>query len=254
PACVAPTKPQFETSVVLEPVFTGVDMVRPLLALQAPGDASRWYVVEQRGRVLAFDNTPDVSNSDVFLDIRQRVTAYNDSGSYYDEEQGLLGMAFDPNYATNRFIYVSYTRGGNPGTSVVSRFVVHEDGQSVDDTSEYEILTLSQPFSNHNGGHIEFGPDGFLYIGFGDGGAGGDPYGYGQNASSWLATILRVDVHGGEPYGVPGDNPFVDGGGAPEVYAWGLRNPWRFHFDKETAELWPGDVGQDEWEEIDIVV
>ena len=120
--CVAPTKPQFETSVTLERVFAGVSMTRPLLALQAPGDGSRWYVVEQRGRVISFENTPNVSGSDVFLDIRQRVTAYDDSFTYYDEEQGLLGMAFDPNYSNNRFIYVSYTRGGNPGTSVVSRY------------------------------------------------------------------------------------------------------------------------------------
>ena len=116
PTCVAPPKPQFETSVSLEPVFSGVSMTRPLVALQAPGDSTRWYVAEQRGRVLVFDNRPDVSSADIFLDIRQRVTAYDDSFNYYDEEQGLLGMAFDPNYATNGYFYVSYTRGGNPGT------------------------------------------------------------------------------------------------------------------------------------------
>lgn len=150
-------------------------------------------------------------------------------------------------------MFLSYTRDGSPLVSVISEFAVGPGGTSFDPDSERIILTLDQPYGNHNGGKIVFGPDGYLYIGFGDGCAGGDPQGNGQSTRTLLGALLRIDVDSGAPYAIPADNPFATGGGAPEIYAWGLRNPWRFSFDSATGALWLADVGQDRWEEIDIV-
>ena len=178
---------------------------------------------------------------------RERV---NDSGN----EQGLLGLAFDPEFALNGFFYVNYT--SREGT-VISRFSVDTiDQDRGDPQSELVILKVEQPFSNHNGGNLVFGPDGYLYIGMGDGGSAGDPLGSGQDPSTLLGAILRIDVAGAsedQPYSIPADNPFINGGGRGEVWAYGFRNPWRFAIDKSSGDLWVGDVGQNRFEEVDLV-
>ena len=232
--------------VALERAFPELSFDRPLAFLQAPDRPDSWYIAEQAGRVFVFDNRPGVVRASLFADIRGRV----DDGP---NEAGLLGMAFHPEYATNRRVFLSYTRNGSPLVSVISEFAARRDGSALDPGSERAILTLDQPYGNHNGGGIGFGPDGYLYIGFGDGGAGGDPKGNGQKTGTLLGALLRVDVDSRTPYGIPPDNPFVAAGGRPEIYAYGLRNPWRWSFDRKTGALWLADVGQDKWEEIDII-
>ncbi len=189
----------------------------------------------------------------VFVDIRGRVL----SGG----EQGLLGMAFHPDFAANGEVFLSYT-ASSPRRSVLSRFTSLDGGQTLSASSEEVLLTVDQPFSNHNGGHIAFGPDGLLYYGLGDGGSGGDPDNNAQTTTNLLGTVVRIDVDGPPPYGIPADNPFAanprcaTGTGTapcPEIYAFGLRNPWRWSFDRATGDLWLGDVGQGSWEEIDRV-
>ncbi len=202
-----------------------------------------WYVTERAGRVQRIDAA--TGKSTLWLDITDRV----DSGG---NEMGLLGMALAPDFETSRVFYLDYTGGGQ---TVVSRFHAAADGLSADPISEQQLLKVDQPFPNHNGGQLAFGPDGYLYIGLGDGGSGNDPSGNGQNLSTLLATILRVDVSGNDAtYTVPADNPFADHGSArPEIWAYGFRNPWRFSFDRDTGQLWVGDVGQNTREEIDLV-
>jgi glucose/arabinose dehydrogenase len=186
-----------------------------------------------------------------FLDIRNKV---EDSGN----EEGLLGVAFHPQYKTNGYFYVNYT-ANNPDRTVISRFKVSTTNPDIaDPTSEVVLLTFNQPYSNHNGGQVLFGPDEYLYIGVGDGGSGGDPQGHGQNLKTLLGTILRIDVNkqeGGKKYAIPADNPFTGNksGYKEEIYAYGLRNPWRLSFDPVTKKLWTGDVGQNAYEEIDII-
>jgi glucose/arabinose dehydrogenase len=165
----------------------------------------------------------------------------------------LLGVAFHPRFAENGFVYVSYTAPGAPLTSVVARFNSPDRGVTMDVNSETALLTLPQPFANHNGGHIVFGSDGMLYVGFGDGGSEGDPNGNGQDTNTLLGKILRLDVDNAAPYAIPGDNPFAGGGGRGEIWAFGLRNPWRFQFDRGTGALWAGDVGQNQFEEVDRI-
>jgi uncharacterized repeat protein (TIGR03806 family) len=244
PTCVAPDRPSTGGDVALERVFSNVSFDQAVALVQAPGDASRWFVVEQGGTIQAFDNTADVADTVEFLDITRRV----DSAS---SETGLLGMAFHPDFATNGEVFVSYT-APSPLTSTVSRFTSADGGRTLDPDSEQILLEVTQPFTNHNGGSIAFGPDGYLYLGFGDGGSQGDPSGNGQDTNVLLAKILRIDVDGGDPYAIPADNPFAAGGGRAEVYAWGFRNPWRFSFDA-AGNLWVGDVGQNEVEEVDRV-
>lgn len=231
----------------LVPAFPNLRFSKPVALLQAPSDPTRWYVVEQTGRVMVFDDDPAIGETSVFIDLRKRVNARG-------FEAGLLGMAFHPDYQANGQVILSYTRGRRNLTSVISRFFADDARQVLDPASERVVLTVDQPFRNHNGGQVTFGPDGFLYIGFGDGGAGGDPRGNGQNTDTLLGAMLRIDVDRGDPYGIPPDNPFAAGGGRPEIYAWGLRNPWRWSFDAATGDLWVGDVGQNRIEEIDIVV
>ena len=199
-----------------------------------------------------FPNNQQVLQAGTFLDITNRVSeAYN--------EEGLLGLAFDPDYKSNGYFYVYYS-AASPRRSVLSRFSVSQsDPKLADPNSEFIIMEIAEPFGNHNGGQLEFGPDGYLYIGVGDGGppSGGDPLGNGQNTSTLLGSILRIDVSGvsGQMnYRIPIDNPFVGvADGRDEIWAYGLRNPWRFSFDKATGLLWTGDVGQSDWEEIDVV-
>ena len=224
---------------------------RRLTNLAQPQDApDRIFVTEQAGLVRAFPNDPQATEAGVFLDIRDRVS---EAGN----EEGLLGLAFDPDYAANGHFYVYYS-ADSPRRSVVSRFTVLPDSlTSADPDSELVIMEIPQPYGNHNGGQLAFGPDGYLYVGLGDGGSRGDPVGNGQDIGTLLGTILRVDVAGASVdggYAVPSDNPFVGVQGArTEIWAYGLRNPWRFSFDRETGALWAGDVGQNRWEEIDLV-
>ena len=219
--------------------------------MQPPGGDDRLFVTEQPGRVLAFANDPEVSKVDVVLDLRDQV---NDSGS----EEGLLGLAFDPGFSHNGYLYVYYS-ASNPRRSVVSRFTMDRDrdrdrtwdragyGGAAEPQSELVLLEVEQPYRNHNGGQLAFGPDGYLYISLGDGGSGGDPQGNGQNVKTLLGSILRIDVSNAspaEPYRVPEDNPFWDDETARgEIWAYGLRNPWRFSFDPVTGDLWDGGRG-----------
>lgn len=213
---------------------------RPI-GLANAGDG-RLFVLEQRGliRVLQEDSLLDPP----MLDIRDRV---NSSGN----EQGLLGLAFHPDFASNGYFYVNYTRAG--GDTVVSRFLLPPGATQADPGTEQVLLTIDQPFSNHNGGALVFGPDGTLYISTGDGGSAGDPFGNAQSLDTLLGKLLRIDVNAADPYGIPPDNPFAAGGGKPEIWAYGLRNPWRFSFDPLTDDLYIADVGQGSWEEIDFV-
>ncbi len=211
--------------------------------IENAGD-ERLFITEQQGIIKVISGAGTVLSTP-FLDIRSRV---GDNAN----ERGLLGLAFHPDYANNGYFFVNYTN--NSGDTRVSRFSVsEEDPNQADPDSEVIILEIDQPYSNHNGGCIKFGPDGYLYIGMGDGGSGGDPYGNGQNGQALLAKILRIDIDTGNPYGIPADNPFVgDDSVLDEIWALGVRNPWRFSFDRETGDLWIADVGQDEWEEIDF--
>jgi glucose/arabinose dehydrogenase len=179
-----------------------------------------------------------------FLDITDRVGSAN-------SEQGLLGLAFDPEYVQRGTLYVNYT--DRQGNTVVSRFSGTSDPDRAEAASEVVLLTLDQPASNHNGGHLAFGPDGALYIGTGDGGGAGDRYGNGQNGQTLLGALLRLDVDGGQPYAIPADNPFVGNGAVrDEIWALGLRNPWRYSFDRSTGDLYIADVGQNLYEEINV--
>jgi len=252
-ACSDSTSP-VETgteNIALERVFPELEFDRPVALLQMPGDSSRWFIVETQGRVKTFEAESTVTDAEIVLDISDRVI----SGG----ERGLLGMAFHPRFAETGFVYLSYTASENGQlVSRISRFYMPVEQLEIQADSETVILSLEQPYTNHNGGNIAFGPDGYLYIGFGDGGGAGDPEGNAQNTSTVLGAILRIDVDGGSPYSIPADNPFAESagcesGGCPELFAWGLRNPWRWSFDPETGELWAGDVGQNQWEEIDII-
>ncbi|MDJ0748902.1 MAG: PQQ-dependent sugar dehydrogenase [Woeseiaceae bacterium] len=257
PPVTPPTPPPTTTpGITVSQAFTSLPaFVQPTVLKQAPGDDARWFVGEKRGRILVFANNPNSSSSSTFLDIEGLT---NPSG-----EGGLLGIAFHPDFPTTPEVYVSYTRDGAPLESHVSRFTSNDGGQTLLAASEEIIFTVLQPETNHNGGDIAFGPDGFLYVSFGDGGGGGDPREYGQDDNNLHGTIVRIDVDGAAPYEIPPGNPNASNGvctqgfgGAPcpEIFAWGLRNPWRISFDRVTGRLWTGDVGQGAWEEIDVIV
>jgi len=226
-----------------EPVFSQLAFDKPLFLTAAPGAPERVYVATQGGRIFYFPKQPEPRAARVFLDLRDRVTQRGG-------EEGLLGLAFHPDFASNRWFYVYYTPADRPRRTVLSRLRA-KSTEVADPASEQILLTIAQPYSNHNGGMIAFGPDGRLYAGIGDGGSGGDPHDHGQNLDTLLGKILRVTADGA----APPDNPFVGRAGArPEIWAYGMRNPWRFSFDRETAALWVADVGQNKWEEIDRVV
>lgn len=242
--------PPGTVSYEVEPAFPNLSFSRPLYLDHAGDGSDRLFVVEQSGIIQVFENNASTSNRSVFLDIQDRV---DDSGN----EEGLLGLAFHPDYANNGFFYVNYTADNQ---TIISRFEVSgSNPDQADSGSETVILTYNQPFSNHNGGHLAFGPDGYLYIASGDGGSGGDPDENAQNLKTLLGNILRIDVDGsenGNNYAIPPDNPFAGNseGFREEIFAYGLRNPWRFSFDSENGDLLAGDVGQSELEEIDIIV
>lgn len=217
----------------LVPFVDGLES--PLLATHAGDGSGRVFVVEQVGRIRVVKEGELLPEP--FLDISDRLI----SGG----EQGLLGLAFHPDHRRNGSFFVNYT--DEAGDTVISRFRAPPGSDSATD-SESVLLEIDQPYSNHNGGHLAFGPDGYLYIAMGDGGSGGDPHNNGQRLDTLLGKLLRIDVDRGEPYGIPADNPFADGGGEPEIWAYGLRNPWRFSFDSD--QLWIADVGQNALEEV----
>ena len=251
---IAPPPTSTVPTIAIQAVFGNLVFDRPVALLQAPRDSARWFVVEKGGVVRIFANDENTLSSSIFLDISGITNA--------SAEGGMLGMTFDPEFPLVPEVYVSYTRTGSPLVSYLSRFSSTDNGSTLNPSTEEVILTVNQPYGNHNGGDIHFGPDGFLYAGFGDGGGSGDPDGNGQNTTTLMGAILRVDVKGGSPYGIPPGNAFetnaVCTGGTgtascPEIYAWGLRNPWRISFDTVTSKLWVGDVGQGNWEEIDVI-
>lgn len=230
--------------------FPNLEFAAPVDIQHAGDNSNRLFVLEQEGRIRVFQNDSLVNSTEVFLDIRDKVL--------YGGEQGLLGLAFHPNYSENGYFYLDYTRS-NPRRTVISRFQVSANNPNqADPNSEFVLLEVEQPYSNHNGGQIVFGPDGFLYITLGDGGSGGDPLNSGQDRTTLLGNILRIDVDNpdnGLNYGIPNDNPFVGNneGWREEIYAYGLRNVWRFSFDPITNKLWAADVGQNAYEEINII-
>lgn len=238
-----------QNSIAITNVYINLNFSNPL-DLQSPKDGTnRLFVAEKGGTIKVFDNDETVQEATTFLDISSRTAT--------ESELGLLGFAFHPEYNTNGFVYVTYTPQDN--LAVISRFKVSEiDANRIDETSETILLEIAQPFTNHNGGQLAFGPDGYLYIASGDGGGSGDPDGNAQNLESLLGKILRIDVNTkdeGLNYAIPTDNPFVDTRDAKgEIYAYGFRNPWRFSFDNQTNTIWAGDVGQEEVEEVDIII
>jgi glucose/arabinose dehydrogenase len=261
-------------AVTLKPVFEKLSDERPVWMSEAPDGSGRLFIVYQKGKIAVVKKGSDGGDATTFLEIEDR-------HPNFENEDGLMSIAFHPGFATNHLFYIYYNQKNSPGQgsqplnfayrSVISEFKVSAtDPDQADMSSERILLQVPQPFSNHKGGELLFGPDGYLYLGLGDGGAGGDPFGSGQNTATLLAKMLRLDVNSratfgrGQQkhelqYGFPSDNPFVneiDAGGSgarKEVFAYGLRNPWRYSFDRQTGDLWVGDVGQDLWEEIDLV-
>lgn len=222
-------------AVKLVPVVTK-GLVRPVEVVVAPGEPEKLYVVEQAGLIKVFEKGKLAEKP--FLDLRQRVR--------WGGEMGLLSLAFHPKYAANRRFFVNYTTQRKTLTTVVAQY---KAGSS----EEKEVLSFPQPYTNHNGGQLAFDKAGMFYVATGDGGSGGDPHGNGQRLDTWLGKILRVDVDAKSPYSIPPDNPYAKGGGKPEIFAYGMRNPWRMSFDEPTGLLFAADVGQSSWEEIDII-
>ena len=237
----------------IENAFPNLSFEDPVGIYKADDGSNRLFVIEQRGRIKVFDNNPSVTNYDMFLDITDIV---NQDGGY--TEEGLLGLAFHPNFSENGYFYVNYTDYG-PRRNVVARYSVSSTNPNqANYSSSFVIIEVNQPYSNHNGGQLGFGPDdGYLYISFGDGGSGGDPLGHGQNLSTLLGTIIRIDVDNTSAdlnYSIPPDNPFfLPLNARDEIYAYGLRNTWKFSWDEVTGLLWGADVGQNSYEEINII-
>ncbi|HVU26195.1 MAG TPA: PQQ-dependent sugar dehydrogenase [Verrucomicrobiae bacterium] len=261
----AQSLPQIE----LKQVFPKLQIDRPVWMSEVPDGSGRFFVVGQAGKILVVKKDSDGADAKEFLNIEDR-------HPYFQNEDGLLSIAFHPGFKTNGLFYIYYTQENPkdqnlkpqnyPYRSVVSELKISAtDPDKADISSERILLEVPQPFWNHKGGELCFGPDGYLYLGLGDGGLGGDPFGSGQSTSTLLAKMLRIDVntrdtvrHGNReeelPYGIPRDNPFArEPNARHEIFAYGLRNPWRYSFDRATGDLWVGDVGQDLWEEVDLV-
>lgn len=229
-----------------------IQKLRPIVLTHAGDGSGRIFVAMQSGVIHVLEGRT-AANSEIFLDLSARVHDWQK-----DNEEGLLGMALHPDYQKNGQLYVYYSSHDEPRTSIVSRFTAKADNPNQGDPdSEQIVMKIPQPFSNHNGGSIAFGKDGYLYIALGDGGGRNDPMRHGQNLSTWMGSILRIDIdkqESGRNYAIPADNPFVDRKDArPEIYAYGFRNIWRMTVDRQTGRIWVGDVGQDLWEEVDIV-
>jgi uncharacterized repeat protein (TIGR03806 family) len=266
-SCLAGDPPSSTVSLAVQRAFTNLTFTQPVAMLQEPGNAARWYVVQKTGSVRVFDNTANVSTSTEFVNLASRLytTQLGDT-----DERGLLGMAFHPNYPADPRVYLSYS-GNDPTLGLVDRvsqFRLINGGTTLDPASEIELLNIDDPEDNHNGGNIAFGPDGFLYIGIGDGGGGNDQHGSignSQRLTTLLGKMLRIDVAASsvsQPYAIPAGNPFAanlpcTGGtgsqNCPEIFAYGFRNPWRWSFDRASGQLWLNDVGQNAIEEVDLV-
>lgn len=248
----------FATSLTAQPAVELTQLLSGLnqpTAIEAPRDGSeRLFICQKGGRIRIVDLTTNTILASDFLNISSRIST--------NSERGLLGLAFHPDFANNGQLFISYSADGSfggyaVGTSIYSRLTLDSPADNTASMATEEIiLTVNQDFANHNGGHIAFGPDGYLYIGMGDGGSGGDPNGRGQQTTSMLGKMLRIDVDNPGPnaaYGIPADNPFVNNSAVlDEIWATGLRNPWRYSFDRETGDLWIGDVGQNAREEINF--
>jgi glucose/arabinose dehydrogenase len=235
--------------------FPRLKFERPVWMEAPPGDPHRFFVVEQGGAIRVFENSREADSSKLVLDLSDKILAYNSEGH---NEEGLLAFAFHPKFEENGYFFVYYT-AARPRRGVLSRFKVSdEDPDRADPASEQTFLIVEQPFGNHNGSTVLFGPDGYLYASFGDGGSANDPFGHGQNLGTLLGTVIRIDVdtpRREEMYSIPKDNPFRGRKDArPEIWAYGLRNVWRMSFDRQTGELWGGDIGQNKWEEIVMIV
>ncbi len=232
-----------------EPVHENTKFNEPVQVVFDGAHADVMYVVEKDGRVIQVSLDRWANEQKVFMDITDRVSVRN-------AEEGLLSLAFHPNHKDNGQLVVWYT-ARNPRRTILSRFTLDKETQTIRPDSEEELFSVKQPWGNHNGGTVLFDDQGFLYVSIGDGGSGNDPYGNGQNKSTLLATIVRIDIDtpsGDLKYSIPPDNPFVNEKQARgEIWAYGLRNVWRMSFDRKTGELWAGDVGQNKWEEIDII-
>ena len=214
---------------------------KPLFLTPSPDATNRLFVVEQDGQILIVQG--NIVLPTPFLNLAEKLSTGG--------ERGLLGLAFHPHFSSNGRFFLNYTRAEDRATVIAEYRASSNPNQATQ--NESVLLVIPQPYGNHNGGMLAFGPDQFLYIGMGDGGAGGDPENYAQNRTELLGKFLRIDVNQQPPYSLPPDNPFVNEPGRPEIFAWGLRNPWRFSFDRETGELWAGDVGQNLWEEINVI-
>ena len=245
---VTPPTKKTAITITTADAHPGLKFDAPVEYTYANDGTSRMFVVEQPGRIKVVDKAAGAKIADTYLDIKSKVG--------YGGEMGLLGLAFHPDFKENGYFFVNYTKN-NPRETVISRFKAPSaDARQIDPATEVVLLKFRQPYANHNGGSMAFGPDGYLYIGTGDGGSGGDPQNNAQNRNSLLGKILRIDVNGIAKghYGIPADNPYAGNkdGYEPEIYAYGMRNPWRFSFDKK-GQLWTGDVGQNKIEEIDVI-
>ena len=223
----------------VQPIVTA--LAQPVAITHAGDGSGRLFITLKGGKVIIYDGTKVLPEP--FIDLSSLVST--------NSERGLLSVTFHPSYESNGFFFVDYTN--TDGDTVIARYSVSNDPNVADQSSALVLLKITQPYQNHNGGQLQFGPDGYLYIGMGDGGSGGDPQNNAQNPGTHLGKMLRIDVDGGVPYAIPASNPFV---GNPEVldeiWALGLRNPWRFSFDRQTGDLFIGDVGQGTWEEVDF--
>jgi len=254
--CLAPKTPPQKNQVVIQNAFPNLSFILPVGLIQAPNDDSHWYVLEQAGIIYKFENNENTASKDVFIDITDRVL-----GPDHFLETGLMGAAFHPDFENNGKVFLFYTTqdggtdyaGCNPiycsARGILSVFTMKPDKTGLDPTSEQVLLDIFLPDSRHHAGHIVFGPDGYLYLSLGDGGR----YFVSQEPDSLLGSLLRLDVDSAFPYAIPPGNPFNGPGERPEIYAIGFRNPWKWSFDRLTGEIWAGDVGHANWEEIDFV-
>jgi uncharacterized repeat protein (TIGR03806 family) len=254
--CVVPPRPATQTAVALSPALGGKTFSQPVAITQAPGDDKRFFVTQLSGqiRVVSADGTfaPNL------IDLTAYPNEVKGGAGTGGQEYGLLGLTFSPNWQTNHTAYISYNKpSGAPSgvDSLIARYRSSDNGATLDFATRQPLIQFPQPYPNHKGGNILFGPDGYLYIGFGDGGSAGDPQNRAQDVTNMFGKMLRIDVENQTKYRIPPDNPFANdpGNASREIFAWGLRNPWRWSFDRATGELWVGDVGQDVWEEIDKV-